>query len=599
MTGQFEGDQMECPQCAEIIKSRAKICRFCRYEIVKEVPKSSGLGQSGMQPNEPEQVQGRKPGRLKNVKKSPRKFKSERKKRSVSREDLNILGKRESKGNSVALIAALSVTTLASVLLTILFLNSQEAVNDHKTQSAVVRKTGRETTELLSLRKKAESGDIFAMRKLGEYYWRGIGTRRNPILAKKWFQRVAEQGSAQDASDMVVLLEQIRKYESQHAEQIAREEEAVEEEGRRIRRLAVLERERKLEQAKAEAEYQKNRLRTVKETIESALAQADSSIKKHKDSLLTLSMLERNADYSDSKLLIISAKRKCADLKDRVIKSEIEVLLSAQSTLKPADTLNKIKEIEDFHGSPVGTLKKLKAEATVKLDQEIEKERLLEKENERKKREAELAAMAKKQKEEAELERQKRLIKSAVTKAATKWFKSRSAKKLLCRSCSGSQIRACSSCDGKGSKRTHSVSGGARAECKSCYGRGRERCDLCLHGYRKIELTNAFWRFLSPTAKSKINKKGMLSSIISGNGRFDIGSSPIVESATIRSIDIRSDSVLVTADVKWDTDSSRWYGRDRFDLSNSSLYKISWVKVGRSFYLKTNLDKGDPLFRSK
>ena len=42
---EIEGNNKKCPQCAESVKSEAKICRFCNYEFPNEnisVPPASG-----------------------------------------------------------------------------------------------------------------------------------------------------------------------------------------------------------------------------------------------------------------------------------------------------------------------------------------------------------------------------------------------------------------------------------------------------------------------------------------------------------------------------------------------------------------------------
>jgi serine/threonine protein kinase len=450
-------------------------------------------------------------------------------------------------------------------------------------------KQGTETAaeKLQSLKTKANGGDIAAMKELGRYYWTGDETVKDPALAKKWFALVAQRGDDADSTDVVPFLEQIRQYEAAQKPPEVIKKESPEEKEKRLAALKI-------------QELKDKQRKILTDTLKRTLANAHRSIKNYKETEETLVNIEKATKNPDSKLLVIDAKSKLKTLKELALKANINELRKKTKELSAKEFLIEIAVLETFYGSVNDDLKQIKKEVDYRIEKEAENEKRLAEKNKAEAEKNERERLAKLQADQVILATLKARIEASVTKVVTLWLETRIPGKLLCKVCNGSQERKCRACKGTGKKKTHSIKGGKKVDCKTCAGKGLSKCTSGFNGYRKFELTNVFWKVLSSKTKSKINKKSLLASIISGVGAVDIGKSPVIESATIRSVVISPREIVVTADVKWDPNKKRWYKRFQNKRNeNENLYVMKWIRKNGRYYLSAGLVKGDPLLKIK
>lgn len=337
-------------------------------------------------------------------------------------------------------------------------------------------------------------------------------------------------------------------------------------------------------------------INTTKESLDLALKNASKSLKEFAEAEQSLKKFEVNAKDPDIKMLVLAAQSKLKTMRASALKADCDAFIKRAALLGPEEVLAAINEMERTENQAIPQLASLKTAATEsirKAKEEADRLAQLKAAEAKKKEEERLANEAKAQ---AELEKEKKRIEEGVTKATLAWFKARAPKKLICRTCKGTQLRECRSCKGKGKKKAHSIKGGATAKCKSCNGKGEEACDSGLGGYRKFELTSAFWKVLSPKTKSKVNKKKFIASLGSDEPLYDVGVSPIVESVSVEAIAIHSQTIEVTVEISWDSEKKRHFKsyRDRAKKT-SNTYKMIWKKEGRSYYLSLGLVPGDDL----
>jgi serine/threonine protein kinase len=447
-----------------------------------------------------------------------------------------------------------------------------------------------DSPELAALKERANDGEFAAMRELGDYYWKGSAGERSAELAKnakEWFEKIKAEGSELEAAEMDVVLEEITEYETR----LTAVNTGVvlgESEDDKIRRLELEDRQRNKE----------NRLKIARETLKETLARGSKSIVGYEDAVKMLENLEKSSKDQDVKILVIAAKSKLKGARALALKSDVDKFLGSVKDLPPQDVLSKIKDLEDFEGDTIAALDPARKAADSKIAADIEEQRKLAAANTANTKKAELERLAKLEEAKEAFEKQKSRIDISVRKAAGKWFKSRSPKKILCRTCKGSREKECSSCGGKGTKKSHSISGGAKAKCKTCDGKGVKECDVGFGGYRKFDLTNAFWKVLPAATKSKMSKKSFIASLISNSCSVDIGVSPVIERATIESVVINEREIIVTANIGWDSEEKRWFKRfQQGRLKDANIFKMTWIRKGRTYYLSTGLIEGDVLLK--
>lgn len=335
-------------------------------------------------------------------------------------------------------------------------------------------------------------------------------------------------------------------------------------------------------------------IKSTKETLDLALSSAPKSTKDFLEAEQTLLKFESTVKNADLKLLVMGAQSKLKTLKAAALKADCDALKAKASSLDPKEVLSQIAKLESFQEGSVPQLAALKTSSEETIRKAAEEAARLAQAQDAEAKKKEAARLAKEAEVQAALEATQKKIKSSVSKATLAWFKARSPKKLLCKTCKGSKLRECRPCGGKGKKKAHSIKGGAATRCKTCDGKGKETCNIGFGGYRKFELTAAFWKVLSPKTKGKINKKSFIASLTSDEASYNIGVSPIVESASITEIVIHSQTIEVTVEVSWDSEKKRHFKSYR-SKKNTNIYKMIWKKEGRSYYLSVGLVEGDDL----
>ncbi|MDF1663996.1 MAG: hypothetical protein P1V97_19660 [Planctomycetota bacterium] len=659
-------DRVECPQCAELIKPKAKICRFCRYQMPAAAPKSSPAQpvakiaprpapalkpqpvptpqpvpksqavpktqvvpatqpvlQAQLAPTpqaatlakpvvaqlapassprpstQPRNTNGQAVGGLvlpDTLELAPAKqtapVRRPQTQQGAQAPQVKLspdpVFEQEAENKTPVFVAAgAGVSVLLIVMLYLIFGGGKNSAVDLTGEAQLIR-----------WQADANDGDTAAMRALGDYYWTRDPESRDPEKAKKWYGKV-KAGGGSEAEFASVFLDQINAFqEKAEAEKLQQKKEA---EAVR-RRAAEAEKKAKEELARKASAEKSKRLEPVVRQLKQVLATAGQSKDAYKAAVKTIESIERKYSKSDVEVMLTATKSKMVRLRKVALKTELNTLQSMWKTGEADKVLAQFKELEQVFGQDN------ELQTTLERFQkmvELEKAALALKVSREQAKKIEAAKLAKSGEEEKQRAARLSSIKTGVRRAALKWLKARASRKILCKTCKGSKQKKCASCSGKGVKRAHSVTGGQKTMCDTCNGTGKQDCTSGIEGYRKVELTNVFWKYLSPDAKKRTDRDGLLSSIVAGTPLYNPGVSLVVESSAIREIVVGEKIIEITAHVKWDESVYRWYSRYRQwtngrqiwvpTVPARGLYKTRWIKKGYKYYLSVGLNEGDQL----
>jgi len=195
-------------------------------------------------------------------------------------------------------------------------------------------------------------------------------------------------------------------------------------------------------------------------------------------------------------------------------------------------------------------------------------------------------------------------IAAEVRERVEDWFAHREADDLACPDCEGRALQRCGACRGAQRLRCPTCGGDGRVRvrrvrrvCRDCSGDGElecprcaesdgeEPCDRCADtpGYRRLEGTRAFWRFISPSARDGRDRERYVADVLAGRALAEaVGAAPGVRSARIERIDVFRDEVRVVAEVRWAD-------------GGSDALTTTWVREDRRYYLATGREERDVL----
>jgi len=197
-------------------------------------------------------------------------------------------------------------------------------------------------------------------------------------------------------------------------------------------------------------------------------------------------------------------------------------------------------------------------------------------------------------------------VAAEVRERVEDWFSRRDADDLTCPECEGSAVRPCRACDGAERLRCPTCRGAGRVPvrgragrelCRDCTGDGELDCPRCAEsdgeeacrrcadtpGYRRLQGTRAFWRFISPSARDGRDRGQFVADVLAGLILAEaVGAAPGLHSARIERVDVFRDEVRVVARVQWSD------GR-------SDTLTTTWVREDGQFYLVTGREERDVL----
>lgn len=185
-------------------------------------------------------------------------------------------------------------------------------------------------------------------------------------------------------------------------------------------------------------------------------------------------------------------------------------------------------------------------------------------------------------------------IEAEVRHRAEGWFEERDVRKMRCRTCDGTAQVKCGECSGRGTltvfdplqQRTFTQ------RCDRCNGQGVHGCtdDLCMDGYRKLSYRSAFWNYLSPSERSGRDRRDFYRQLHEGRAFSDVvGKTLVVRSFRITGVHVDTSEVRVEAEIGW----NRAY--ESQSLPAPEAWTSVWIREGGRYYLKTPGAAAEPI----
>jgi Sel1 repeat len=453
-----------------------------------------------------------------------------------------------------------------------------------------------ETSELESLRAKAEAGDAEAMLHLGAFYWDGVGVEeRDPLLAKRWLRSAAEAGDAKTAAKAVKILALIREYEEEvrlaqeRADQLERQRRRAQAEADltdQRRRLEEAERSERAEEARQQRRAEE--LLREQERVDSGRAELRQRLVRASDPPESLEeVVEARATIAAVRAdplcdvgLTAEAARVSLTVEDAAGRLAVGLADQARGLIAAEQYLEGLRLLDD-----VERLMELTDEWSSLREEAVEVLAV---------REEVRVAAERASEEAAEQSREEHFagVRAALTTRAERWFSLREPDELQCSTCEGTQVVECFACHGSGRKRTIRQGRESTEDCSQCQG-GRRPCSSSsdVEGFRTVGLRRAFWDFLSPASRATLDRDAVYAQVVAlgggyGGGGYGYdrqesslwGPTAGVRSAQILNVDVHEDWAEVTARV-------RFAGR-----STATEWTTRWVRVRGDYYVATDAD---------
>ncbi len=499
-------------------------------------------------------------------------------------------------GNGALVASVFGVVAAAVTIFGVLFLFGDR----NKLVGSTAQRPG-EPPELAALRAKAETGDGEAALSLGVFLWNGTGGYRRPQEAKDWLHLAAQNGDAKVSAHAVMALDWIK---NQEREQQARAIQVAELEAERTRREAEQrKRERELalrrqaEQEEARQVEEKRREEVIRERraqLRAAVRQIRQDVqqalpKEFLDAVARLDLIEADPQADDEVRTLVRGAREVAETfrfscGDRGV-SQARRLADKKQFAEAIEALRYVEmlghklsdavhaERQRWRDERVAAAEANAAAEQAAEDAQREEEQAAEQEEE----EAPSAVGA----DEPQVDLA--AIERDVRKRVGEWFKARTARALRCLRCDGAQQVRCSDCGGDGLNTIQTKDGTYEERCRSCQASGIVACpdQLCLRGARSLSLKKAFWDFFSPAFRKGRSHASLYRELFDGVLRSYVGSSLVVRSAEVTSVDIQENRVAVLARVTWESPAG---------VASTSAWTSTWIRVGRRFYVATSED---------